>query len=389
MPTIIELRETLAASYSTSEEFSNKRKAGTLTDQDRKDWDSALDAYEGARDALAARGALSGSSVPFTDTRGAGSANDPETGAFRTYIRHGDETGLQLRAAQGVGTGSGGGYTVPAAFRATVTETLKAFGGVRKLAEIVTTDDGAPLPWPTNDDTGNEGTLLTENTAATETGIVFGQKELAAHTYTSDIVRASLQFVQDTAIDVDSWLAKKLGQRIARKQSGHWLTGLGTPTQPQGLITGITLGKATASASAITYDELVDLQTSVDPAYLEDDPANVGWLMSSTTLGVLRKLKDLEDRPLIQMDARSGAPTSLLGFRIVLDQGMPAIAATAKPIVFGNVKAAYVIRDVGAVSVLRMVERYGEYLQVGFLGYQRSDGLVQDASAAKYLQMHS
>ncbi len=315
---------------------------------------------------------------------------------FRAYLRTGDE--VELRAA-GTATGAAGGYTVPEGFRNTVTESMVAFGGIRRLAEVITTDTGATLPWPTNDDTANAGAILTENTADTEQDVTFGQKSLGSYMYTSKMVRASMQLLQDGGFDIEGWLARQLGQRIARAQAAHWVTGTGT-AQPQGLLTGSTTGKTAAATTAIIYDELVDLVHSIDLAYREGgeisdgnaaDPS-VAWVMADSTFAYLRKIRDDSGgagigRPLIDPDVRGGLPTTLLGYRIVVDNSMPAIAAAASPILFGNIRAGYVIRDVGTTEVLRLTERYGEYLQVGFLGYQRSDGLVQDASAVKKLTM--
>jgi predicted phage gp36 major capsid-like protein len=210
-------------------------------------------------------------------------------------------------------------------------------------------------------------------------------------------------------VDLETWLANQLGQRIARAQAAHFITGNGS-TQPQGLVTGLSTGRTTAANNAITYDELVDLVHSVDAAYREggelsasplapakgpttpagNGPAvpGVAWIMNDQTFAYLRKLKDDVDRPLIQPDLTAGGPPSLLGYQVRIDNAMPTMAADAKVIAFGNIRAAYIIRDVRGIEVLRMVERYADYLQVGFLGFQRTDGLVQDVSAAKLLTMH-
>lgn len=327
--------------------------------------------------------------------------DDPEVRkAFDAYLREGDDSMLR---AQGTTVGSQGGYTVPDGFRNTITETLKSFGGVRRLAEVIPTDSGNDMPWPTNDDTGNTGAILAENTQASEQAVTFGGKTLGAYTYTSGMVPVSLQLLQDTGVDLESFLGRRLGQRIARAQAAHFLTGTGA-SQPQGLVTAATVGKTTASATAITYDELVDLVHSVDVAYLEGGevgtgtgPAvpGVGWLMSSQVLAYLRKLRDDSGgagvgRPLIEPSVQAGVPTSLLGYPIYVTAGMAtSVAATNKTIAFGNVRAAYAIRDVGAPQVLRLVERFADYLQVGFLAWHRSDGLVQDSSAVKVLQQHA
>jgi HK97 family phage major capsid protein len=310
------------------------------------------------------------------------SSEKPENRTFTAFLRGEPQAETELRA-QGVATGAAGGYLVPQGFREKLVETLKRTGGVRQVAEIITTDTGNPLPWPTNNDTANVGSILAENTAATEQDATVGQAQLGAYTYTSKIVRVSLQLLQDSGFDIDSWLARALAMRVARAQNQHFTTGTGS-SQPQGMQTNAAVGKtgAAGQVASVTYDDLVDLIHSVDPAYREDEEA-VAWMMADTTFGSVRKLKDTQGRPLVEPDVKAGAPNTLLGYRVVINNDMPQMAANAKSILFGNFRAGYVIRDAMDFEVLRMVERYGEYLQVGFLGYQRSDGTQQDAAAYK------
>lgn len=320
------------------------------------------------------------------------SVDSPETRAFDTYLRTGDATELR---AMGVLTGSEGGYTAPPEFWAKVTETLKFYGGIRRRADYVSTETGNPLSWPTNDDTSNTGEIVSENAAHTEDELSFGAKTLSAYQYGSKLIRVSRQMLQDTGIDFESFLARKLGQRIGRIQASHWINGNGA-SQPQGLLGALSTGKTTASATAITYAELVDLVHSVDVAYREGVELEPGsgapaedcvWLMNDLVLAYIRKIVDSTGMPIVQENARVGAPTTILGHAVVIDNNMPSAVTTGqKTIAFGNVRAAYVIRDVrGSMELLRMTERYAEYNQVGFLGWMRSDGLVQDVSAMKLL----
>lgn len=307
-------------------------------------------------------------------------ATDTLTSEFRNYIRSGNDGELR---ALGVGTGSAGGYTVPTGFRNDFVARMKLYGGVREAAEVVTTDSGADLPFPTVDDTGNVGAILSENTQVTEQDVVLGTETLRAYTYTSKLVRVSLQLIQDSAFDVDAWLRDTLSIRIWRAQNTHFTTGTGT-AQPEGLVTGGTVGvtAATGGTTTVTYDNLIDLQNSVDPAYWN----NASWMLNSTTMATLRKLKDGDSRPLVEPDLQAAGPGRLLGFPIVLNQDMPSPAASAKPIAFGDFKQGYVIRDVNSVEIARLVERYMDFLQHGVLAWMRSDGIVRDVNAYRLFQ---
>lgn len=345
---------------------------------------AALDAHRGAvplaslDEALASSARIRSEGVPMTDTDIR--TDDPTREAFVRYLRSGDESELR---AQGVATGSAGGYFVPRGFRNTVIETMKAYGSVRSLADTITTTTGNDLEFPTNNDTANVGAILSENTQATEQDVVLGQKTLRAYAYTSKTVRVSLQLLQDSAFDLDSWLARQLGVRIARAQNAHFTTGTGT-AQPEGVQTNAAIGKtgATGQTTGVVYDDLVDLVHSVDPAY-RANPADCAWMMGDAAFGVVRKLKDGQQRPLLEPNLQTGQPDMLLGYRVAVNNDMPAMGASVKSILFGNFRAYYVVRDALDFQLLRMVERYADFLQHGFLGWQRSDAIVQDAAAVK------
>jgi HK97 family phage major capsid protein len=174
-----------------------------------------------------------------------------------------------FKNAAGVGTGAAGGYTVPPEFRDIMVETMKWYGPMLAEAEVITTDSGAQLPWPTNDDTANVGAILAENTAMSEQDVTIGTANIDAYMYTSKLVRASYQLMQDNP-NFARWLARKLGERIGRIWNQHFTTGTGT-SQPDGIVTGATVG-ATGTGSFATlggfsYDTIIDLEESLDPAY--------------------------------------------------------------------------------------------------------------------------
>lgn len=283
--------------------------------------------------------------------------------------------------AQGVATSGAGGYLVPAQFRARLIEAQKAFGSVRDAAEVIETDNGASLPWPTVDDTANVGAILAENTQVTEQDVVFGTAALDAYMYTSKLVRVSLQLAQDSGFDLDEWLPRNLGVRIARIQNQHFTTGTGT-AQPLGIATSATVGKtgAAGQVTTVTYDDLVDLVESVDPAYRAQ-----GRFMARSFAAV-RKLKDTTGQPLWQPGMQAGEPDRLLNYPLIVNPDMPAMAASARSILFGDFRAGYVVRDVTDVQQLRLEERYADFLQVGFLAFQRAGGTVQNAAAYKAYQ---
>lgn len=274
--------------------------------------------------------------------------------------------------------GSAGGYFIPTETVNRITETMKAFGGLLGAANVITTASGNPLNWPTNNDTSNVGAILAENAQITEQDVTLGQKSLGAYTYTSKLVRISLQLLQDNVFNMESWLTGKLGERIGRAVAAHLVTGTGS-SQPEGLFTNATAGKTGASGqvTAVTYDDLVDLQHSIDVAYR----TAAQWVTSDAGLKVVRKLKDADGRPLWEPSVQAGVPSTILGHSVLIDNGVPVPAASAKSIGFGDINAAYVVRQVSGGQLMRLDERYADYLQVGFFGFMRLDAAPDDGSA--------
>jgi HK97 family phage major capsid protein len=409
MPTLQTLLDQRATAWDKAQEFSNRAASeAELSAEDRAAWDAALaDVERLSADIEREERHARLSSVDYSQIVSQAREEDEErhggpeqaqayANAWRTWTREGNEAltreertvlrsgfvdGRELRA-QGVATGAAGGYLVPPEFRAKLVEAMQFFSSVRDVAEVITTSSGADLSWPTNDDTANVGAILAENTQVTEQDVTIGQAELGAYTYTSKLVRVSLQLLNDNVFDLEGWLARVLGRRIGRAQNIHFTTGTGT-SQPEGVQTNATTGVtgATGQTTSITYDDLIDLIHSVDPIYRNSGRAR--FMLHDTTLGTIRKLKDGQNRPLWEPSVQVGVPDSLLGYGYTVNQDMPTMAASAKSILFGDFFTGYVIRDVQDVQLLRLSERYADYLQVGFLAFARTDAVPQDTAAYK------
>lgn len=313
--------------------------------------------------------------------------------AFATYLRRGmgrltaDQRDLledhheELRA-QGTEVGTEGGFLVPEGFRNTITETMKDFGGLRELAEIITTDTGNDLPWPTNDDTANEGSYLGENEEVPDTEVTFGRRKMFAHIITSGKVLVPLALMQDSAFDTQAFLGRKLGMRIARRGARAWATGTGVD-QPEGITTNTTVGKtgAAGQTTSIIYDDLIDLEHSVDPAYR--NAGNSRYVFHDETLKVLRKLKDSDGRPLWVPVPAPGFPPTINSWAYTIDNSFPTPGASNKTMLFGDVRAGYIIREVRGMQMVRLDERFAEKLQVCFFAYARHDGKINDPAAIR------
>lgn len=173
------------------------------------------------------------------------------------------------------------------------------------------------------------------------------------------------------------FVARKLGERIARLQAVHWATGTGTG-QPQGIVTPIT---TSGTIGTLALSDLVATILFLDPAYR----AGASWLMNDATYGTIMGLNDSTGRPLLTgvNDGIADDITRprLLGYPVVIDQAMPSKSTGAKFLAFGNINEAYVIRRVKDVTLVTLNELYAANGQTGFMAWARADGAVQNPNA--------
>lgn len=313
--------------------------------------------------------------------------------AFDAFLRRGiDDLPAEQRRilremrAQEVGTDSKGGYLVPEGFMAELVKSLKAWGpmldpGVTRRLDTAT---GASIPWPTMNDTSNKGALIAENTQVSVSEVAFGTKTLGAYKYTSGVVLVSSELLQDSALNVESIIRDAMSERIGRIGNEHLTTGDGSD-KPNGIITAATALTGVAAASAITFDDMIELFHAVDPAYRED--ASVRWMFNDSTLKALRKLKDTVTGNYIWQPANvaTAQPATILDKPYSINQDMASIGTGNKSVAFGAFNR-YVVRMVREFAIRRLVERYADYDQTGFIGFTRFDGELLDTAAIKTLQ---
>lgn len=305
--------------------------------------------------------------------------------AMALYMRHGNnvsaEQAVAIRNAMSTTTTTEGGYTVPAEIAAMVIDKLKAFGGMRDVASILTTSTGVAMNWPTSDGTADVGAIVGQNAAVSGADITFGTIGLNPFYYTSNKIALPLELIQDSAIDVVAYVVDRLATRIARIQNTHFTTGAGT-TLPDGVIPKSATGKTGTTGQTLTviYDDLIDLKHSVNRAYR----GNARYMMNDLSVAVVSKLKDTTGRPIWVPAVVAGAPDTLCGFPVAINDDVAVMAANAKSIAFGDF-SKYTIRDVANTTVIKRFDDSAFALsnQVGFCGWQRSGGNLLDTAAVR------
>ncbi|KQV85443.1 phage major capsid protein [Rhizobacter sp. Root1221] len=309
--------------------------------------------------------------------------------AVAIYLRHGAnvtaEQAVAIRNAMSTTTPAEGGYTVPSEIAAMVVDALKAFGGMRDVAQVISTDSGSPLNWPTSDGTAEVGEIVAENAAATGQDMTFGTAAVNPFKYSSKKIALPVELIQDSAIDIIAFVLNRLATRLGRITNLHYTTGTGT-AQPFGVVTRATVGKTgtTGQTLSVIYDDVIDLIHSVNSAYRR----NARFMLADSSLKVLRKIKDTNGRPIWNpSDAEgitSGLAGSLAGYGYTVNDDVAAMAANARSIAFGDFQQ-YVIRDVSNSYSLRRFDDSAFALngQVGFCGWMRTGGNLLDTAAVK------
>ncbi|MCP1652749.1 phage major capsid protein [Pseudomonas nitroreducens] len=323
--------------------------------------------------------------------QGSLTTEERQSQAFARLLRVGasDLTGEEKRAiaelrAQSTGDMAKGGFTVPTTFLNRVYESMKDYGGLEAICQILNTESGNEISWPTSDGTNDEGILVGENEDAGEKDVDFDVETMGSHKMTSKVIRVSNELLQDSGIDMEGYLAGRIGSRLGRGRARLLIqgTGAGTPRQPKGLEAATGVGATTAAASKLGWKDVNGLIHSVDPSYRR--APNFRLLFNDATLQLLEEMEDAQGRPLWIPGLDASAPATILKHRYVVDQGVASIGA-GKKFMFAGDFQQFVIRNVRAMAIRRLAERYAEFDQVGFLAFTRFGCVLQDRAAIKAL----
>lgn len=279
-----------------------------------------------------------------------------------------------------------GGYTVPVTLANFIVKSMAMWGPMydENICTTINTSGGEQINIPTIDDTAVAVVKHTEATALTDDGgsdVTVGQKVLNAYVFDTEFVKWSMELSQDSTFNWEQLLGELLGERLGRRANTELTVGDGTG-DPNGIVTASSAGLTAAAATAITADELIDLQHAVDPAYRMSPKCR--YMFNDSTFKAIRKMKDGNGQYLWDPGISGGPGPSLLGKPYSINQAMANIATTTKPIVFGDF-GKYYVRKVGAPMVGVLRERF--WPDLGIAGLIRLDGELGDTAAVKHLVM--
>jgi HK97 family phage major capsid protein len=282
-------------------------------------------------------------------------AADPEyTSAFLAHMRRGD-----VNAALTKATPADGGFTAPTEWDRTVTDRLVIVSPMRQICSVQTISVNAFTKLFNNK--GTTSGWVGETAARTETATpTFGSL-----TYTTGELyanpSASQQMLDDSLVDLEAWLAGEVEQEFALQEGTAFVNGTGV-NRPNGITTYITGGTNAAAhpygailtvnsgiAAAIGADSILNLIHALPSAFTP----NARFAMNRDTHRQVRLLKDTTNQYLWQPSYQAGQPATLAGYPITEMAALPNVAASARPILFGDFARSYLIVDRAGLRLLR------------------------------------
>ena len=397
MKEILNMREKRAKAWETAKAFLEmKRDAdGTVSAEDAATYDKMVETVDqlGAEIARLERQQVidmemnKPTSSPMMGKPGAeepdqkkGRASDAYKIAFWRVMRQ-KTVPHEIYNALQVGTESEGGYLVPDEYERTLIDKLEEQNIFRSLAHVISTSSGdRKIPV-----VASKGTAawIDEEAQYPESDDAFGQVAIGAYKLAT-MIKVSEELLNDSVFDIAAYIAKEFARRIGAAEEEAFFTGNGTG-RPTGILsasTGAEVGVTAASATALTFDEVMDLYYSLRSPYRR----NAVFIMNDATIKALRKLKNGNGDYIWQPSVTAGVPDTILNRPVHTSAFMPTLAADAKTILFGDLGYYWVADRVGR-SFKRLNELYAPTGQVGFQASQRVDGKLILPEAVKCLQM--
>lgn len=371
-------------------------------DRIEKDWAALTEAYNDAinlekKEAEAAKTVQIEKKLEEFDFNDEDQYKKAKTKAFGKYIREGlsalDSTEkslmgsmVRLKGTNPQSTSAAlGGYTIPEGFSMELIKAMNEISDIRNYAKVITTASGNPMDVSGYDDTSNSGALHTENNGEAVLDVAFDNRTLNSYTYTSKIIKVSLELMQDSAFDLEAHIGEIAADRLGRAVNAAYTTGTGS-SQPQGVTVGATEASQVASGSGtVNVSTFINLKHSVDPHYRKSK--SFAFMFNDD---VLRRAKLLtiasgDDRPLWQASRQVGEPDTIDGSPYIINQDMPDFGTnTNKWLVAGDFSKFW-IRDVQGIQMFRYDELYMAGLTIGFQAWLRTDSRVVDTNALKYV----
>ncbi|ANU06593.1 phage major capsid protein [Paraurantiacibacter namhicola] len=307
------------------------------------------------------------------------------------YLRNGRETEVKSLSAT---TPADGGYAVPREIDAAISAELKEISPIRALAQVVQVGSAGYRKLVSTGGTASGWVSETASRPDTDTPQFAEIAPPFGELYANPA--ASQAMLDDAGFDIEAWLASEIAMEFARAEGAAFVSGTGAD-QPLGFLSSPVsmAGDAVRPFGSLQYigsgdangfdtnpeSRLIDLVHTMKAGHRQ----GASWVMNSSTLSEVRKLKTADGAFLWQPGLVEGQPDRLLGYPVVEAEDMPDVGAGAFPIAFGNFRAGYLIAERSATQVLR--DPFTNKPFVHFYATKRVGGQVLDSAAIKLLKI--
>ena len=286
-----------------------------------------------------------------------------------------------LEAAQTVGTDSSGGYTVPERWGSMILEGAERESGMLKVGVTRVTLDNFGQFHIVDDaneiDSANTfGYIVGENAQITETTTAFGERVISPYKLTSGIAKVPWELLRQSGYDLAGYYGKILARRIGTGMNRYMTIGSGS-SQPWGVVPRSSAAFTSASATAITWQEMIRLYTSLRRTWA----MNASWMFSRATLGSVMQMVDPSGQPVLTTGIALRAPDMLLGRPIVINDQVEDLASAEKSVLFGDFSQYFCVSE-ATVQTRVLNERYADMGQVAFLAHLQFGGDLANSAAA-------
>ncbi len=320
----------------------------------------------------------------------------PHKKAFAAYLRSGDDDALRGLAVEekalSTAVAADGGYLVDPQTAEQISGVLRGAASVRGIANVVQVEATAYDVLVDSTDIG--AGWAGETSAQLETGTPQVERISIPLHELSALPKASQRLLDDSAFDVEGWLAARIADKFARSEGLAFISGDGVdkptgflsyPAVADGLWTWGSLGyvptgNAGDFSTSTPADAIVDLVYALGARYR----ANATFVMNSKTAGAVRKMKDVDGRFLWSDGLAAGEPARLMGYPVLIAEDMPDIATDAVAVAFGDFAAGYTIAERPDLRILR--DPFSAKPHVLFYATKRIGGDVSDFAAIKLLK---
>ncbi|MCB1337039.1 MAG: phage major capsid protein [Maritimibacter sp.] len=321
----------------------------------------------------------------------------PHQKAFEAYVRTGDDDGLRGLTLEGkalnTAVAGDGGYLVDPQTAANIASVLASTASIRAIANVVNVEATSYDVLIDHGDVGSGWATETGSVSETSTPTI-ERISIPLHEL-SALPKASQRLLDDSAFDIEAWLAGRIADKFARAEADAFINGDGVD-KPTGFLTHPNIAEDSWAWGSLGYvatgtagdfnatnpaDALIDLVYALDAEYR----AGASFVMNSKTAGSVRKMKDLDGRFLWSDGLAAGEPARLMGYPVLIAEDMPDIAADTTPIAFGNFAAGYTVAERPDTRILR--DPFSAKPHVLFYATKRVGGDVSDFAAIKLLKL--